>query len=87
MADTVERTRVSPMIVTSLIISDTEVTEGIKISFGPHYFIKVIERDNKVIAQLGATHHAIELDASTINGELEKAINLLRKHFHDGVSD
>lgn len=86
MADIIQRTRITKQIVTSQILNDEGVIEGLKLSFSEHHYIAVIERNHNVSVTLGYTHHGIELN-TTINGEFEKAINLLRKQFPDGIRD
>ena len=53
--------------------------ENVKIEFGPHYFVDIMKDNNGVKFVLGATHHGVMLDASEIGGELERAIEQLRK--------
>jgi len=54
--------------------------EEVRIIFGPHYFIDLRTQENgKIEFSLGATHHGFRVDASEVNGELEKIIELVRK--------
>lgn len=52
---------------------------AVRFAFGPHYFVQVDIRDQKVTLALGATHHGISADASQVNGELEVLIEELKK--------
>lgn len=54
--------------------------ENVKIEFGPHYFVDIMKDKSGVKFVLGATHHGIMLDASTVGGELEHAIEQLREN-------
>jgi hypothetical protein len=47
-------------------------------SFGPHYFIDVVEENGRVICYIGTTHHGIRADASEVGGELEQFIGELK---------
>ena len=53
---------------------------GIRIVFGPHYFIE-LHRTAKgpVTFILGATHHGFKADASEVGGELEQFIEVIRR--------
>jgi hypothetical protein len=54
--------------------------ENVKIEFGPHYFVDIMKDKSGAKFVLGATHHGIMLDASTVGGELERAIGQLREN-------
>ena len=56
-------------------------TERVMITFGPHYFVEISKAGEKVQFVLGATDHGIKADASTVGGELEKMIEVLRREF------
>jgi len=59
----------------------------IKVNFGPHYFVDIFEKDGKATFVLGATHHGFMVDASEVNGELEKIIYEVRGAHPDKTVD
>ena len=56
----------------------------VKIKFGPHYFL-TIDEDLKLT--LGATHHGFTMKGDEIDGDLEKAINVVREKFPNNIRD
>ena len=56
-------------------------TEQVSIVFGPHFFVVIDAQSGHLKFTLGATHHGVTLDASTISGELEQAIDTLRSQY------
>ena len=79
-------------IQTTKVIRDLKVVKkngevlGIGFNFGPHFSLVVKGGDEPFLC-LAATHHGVKLSAAALNGELEKAIELLRKKFPDGKFD
>ena len=52
----------------------------VRLVFGPHYFVELeLKSDGRVAFSLGATHHGFQVDASQINGELERLIEEVRR--------
>jgi len=70
-------------------IQIVENTPGkqLKVNFGPHYFVDIFEKDGKATFVLGATHHGFMVDASEVNGELEKIIYEVREGHPDKAVD
>ncbi|MGD1001264.1 MAG: hypothetical protein ABSA67_11270 [Candidatus Brocadiia bacterium] len=50
----------------------------LRVAFGPHYSLHLQVERGKPKFTVRASHHGVELDASEINGQLEKAIDKLR---------
>ena len=59
----------------------------IRIVFGPHYFIELLEQNEKITFRLGATHHGLQADASEVNGELEQLIYEIREKYPNKCID
>ena len=53
--------------------------ENVKVIFGPHHFVDIIKNNGGVKFVLGVTHHAVMLDASDTDSELEQLVWKLRK--------
>jgi len=53
--------------------------QNVRIVFGPHHFLELVEDAGKVSLTLGATHHGFKADASEVNGELERIIDDIRR--------
>jgi len=54
--------------------------ENVKVEFGPHYFVDIMKDNSGVKFVLATTRHGIMLDASEVEGELERAIEFLREN-------
>ena len=52
--------------------------ENVKIVFGPHYFVDIMKENDQVKFVIGTTHHGLMLDASEVDGELEKVIEKIK---------
>lgn len=61
--------------------------QHVRVTFGPHYFVELSEKDGNVEFVLGATHHGFKADASEVGGELETIINEIRKANPDNAVD
>jgi len=57
------------------------------LTFGPHYYIKLTNENNKQFIELGCTHHGVKFNASNVNGEFEQIINQLRTQFPKNNTD
>lgn len=56
------------------------------IRFGPHYMAQVIDDGGNTTFQLVSTHHGFAVDASELDGELERLIDDVRaSHPHTVV--
>lgn len=53
----------------------------VDVTFGPHHRLLIESDGKKTTFTLVTTHHGIQMDASEVNGELEKAIYALRERF------
>jgi hypothetical protein len=60
------------------IVRQKKEIQEISLNLGPHYSLRIKGGPHPSIS-LTVTHHGVTLDASEINGELEKAIYRLRK--------
>ena len=60
--------------VQSLIIKEGEC-QKLSVFFGPHHFFEVEVVNGKTVARIGATHHGIQADASTVPSQLEAFID------------
>jgi len=61
--------------------------KSVRIVFGPHYFVDVVDNGDTVKLFLGATHHGFVADASEVNGELERIIEETRRTHPNNVVD
>ena len=57
--------------------------ENVKVVFGPHHFVDIIKNNGGVKFVLGVTHHAVMLDASETDSELENLVWKLREENPD----
>jgi len=55
----------------------------VRVVFGPHHYINIFKKDNKVTFNMGATHHGLEVDASVVDSEAYKMIEHVRKAISD----
>lgn len=62
-------------------------TTSINVLFGPHYFFEIKEVDNRVIVELGVTHHGFKADASEIGKGLEEIIWHIKEKFPETSFD
>jgi hypothetical protein len=62
-------------------------TDRVRIAFSPHCYVEIWKDKEKVQFVLGATHHGIKADASTVGGELEKMIEMMRREFPKSTVD
>ena len=51
----------------------------VRVVFGPHYFLEIVDDKGKASLSIGATHHGIRAAAHEVNGELEQFVNELRE--------
>lgn len=51
----------------------------VRLVFGPHYFLEVVDNQGKISLAMGASHHGIRAAANEVNDELEQFINELRE--------
>ena len=58
-----------------------------KLTFGPHYYLEIYQENEKIIFNLGATHHGFKVDASRVGEGLETIIQYVRKNFPDLADD
>jgi hypothetical protein len=58
-----------------------------KIRFGPHHAVEVWKDGEKTLFALVATHHGFKVDASELNGDLERIINQVREANPDAAVD
>ncbi len=61
--------------------------ERVRLAFGPHYFLELSASAKGVSFVVGATHHGIKADASTVDGQLEQIINEIRRAHPDLMVD
>lgn len=73
--------------ITYKVIEKDGVVKSLKIKFGPHYYVNIDSITDKIIFNMGATHHGFTVDATKVDGELEKVINLVRKEFENKKQD
>lgn len=64
----------------------------ILIVIGHHHFVNIeVEQDmnkqQRVLFEVGSTHHGAKFCASLVSGDLDEAIDLLRKSFPKNVTD
>jgi hypothetical protein len=59
----------------------------VRIRFGPHYGVEVSRNEEGVSFRLVATHHGFEVDASEVDGQLERVIQEVRNEHPDTVVD
>jgi len=56
-----------------------QAARKVEVRFGPHHILEISHPEGgKAALQLVATHHGFKADASELDGELEKIINLVR---------
>lgn len=58
-----------------------------KLTFGPHYYLEIYQESERIIFNLGATHHGFKVDASRVGEGLETIIHYVRKNFPDLADD
>ena len=58
-----------------------------KLTFGPHYYLEIYKENERIIFNLGATHHGFKVDASRVGEGLETIIHYVRKNFPDLADD
>ena len=51
----------------------------VRLVFGPHYFVELLNTKQGVSFAVGATHHGFKADASEVNGELERIVGEVRQ--------
>jgi len=61
------------------LTDDKGCLHTIRFKFGPHHFIEVTDQNGVETIAIGATHHGIRADASTVGSELEEFIGELRQ--------
>jgi hypothetical protein len=61
--------------------------QSIRIVFGPHYFLDVVQEKDKVSFAVGYTHHGFKADASKVDSELEQIIEEIRRSHPDKAID
>jgi len=59
----------------------------VSVRFGPHHFLVIYRRDNQVKFAVGATHHGIQADASTVPSELEAFLGNILETYPDAAID
>lgn len=86
-------------IIRSLRVEHYKLPDGrdgaikhIRIIMGHHHFVNInVERDEngqqRVLFEVGATHHGVKFCASLVSGDLDKAVDLLRESFPNNVTD
>ena len=58
-----------------------------KVRFGPHYYLEIYQENEKIVFNLGATHHGFKVDASRVGEGLETIIDNVRKNFPNLADD
>ena len=61
--------------------------KSVRLVFGPHYFVDLVEEGGKVTFVLGFTHHGFKADASVVSGELEQFIGDIRERHPNSAID
>ena len=76
------------------LICEPEITrakdgsiEHLRLVFGPHHAVELLAKDGRVSFAVGATHHGIRVDASELNGPLERLLEELRRGHPDMAVD
>jgi len=64
----------------------------IRIVVGHHHYLNVdVEQDffgqERVLLEVGSTHHGAKFCASLVGGDLDKAIDFLRENFPENIMD
>lgn len=59
----------------------------LRVAFGPHHFLELVEDEGKVSLAIGATHHGFHADASDVNSELEQICEEIRQRHPDKAID
>lgn len=67
--------------------NDKGQIQSVRIVFGPHHFVDLIDEDGKLSFAVGFTHHGFKADASEVNGELEQLIEEIRRAHPDKAID
>jgi len=73
--------------ITYKVIEKEGVVKSLQIKFGPHFYVNIDSMTDKIIFNMGATHHGFTVDATKVDGELEKVINLVRKELPNKLQD
>jgi hypothetical protein len=73
--------------ITYKVIEKDGDVKKISIRFGPHFYVNIENIMDKVIFNMGATHHGFTVDATKVDGELEKVINCVRDNFQNKLQD
>ncbi len=55
----------------------------LRVAFGPHHFLELIDEAGKISLTVGATHHGFRADASEVNSELERLCEEIRQRHPD----
>jgi hypothetical protein len=58
---------------------------NLRVQFGPHHFLEIVQEGDSVQLAIGATHQRIRADASTVGSQLEELVDELRRS-HPGIA-